>query len=229
MFGLIIGGLLLLFGAIMLWGVWDEGRKKEDVKFLPTSSIGSLLTIHSNIRDNQREALMTLFERCKISGIIDASESDEAAYERQPVLYKTRIKQKNTSGKIVQTHSNEDWQSKFWVRDDTGRMLVDPLGATIELFRPQTTETKQEIRTERALRVGQPVCIMGWLTDFHGQPIIANKGSTEGGVVNAHYVITWRSPQALIEETSSTILALKILGPISVLLGSILIALGFMF
>ncbi len=232
MWWFIVGGIFLLIGAALLFSAApDYRRQKEAIKFAPNHTIAELLTIHATIRDREPASLANLCERCTITGIIeskDAQDSPEApTSERQPVLYKTRIQHKDTKGEIVRTTEREDWTTRFWVRDDTGRILVDPLAATIELFRAQTAEDDQEIRREEALRVGQPVYILGWLTDFHGQPMVANKGITSYGAVNLEYIISWRSRQALVEEARNSWVGMLWLGPILMILGIGMIALGF--
>jgi hypothetical protein len=229
MWWFIIGGVLLLFGAILAFGAApDYRRQKEAVKFSPNHTIANLLDIHAALREREPSSLASLLEQCSISGVIESAEhADVPASEGQPVLYKTRIKHKDASGEVARTSNREDWTSRFWVRDSTGRILVDPLSATIELFRPQTFEDEQEIRTEQALRVGQPVYIVGWLCDFHGQPMITNKGASGQGIVNTNYLITWRTQQSMIEEAKYTWLSMIVAGPIFILVGALLIALGF--
>lgn len=229
MWWFISGGVLLLLGAICLfWAAPDYRRQKEAIKFLAHQTIADLLAIHATLRERSLVSLESLYERCSIAGVIERREqAPEPSSEGEPVLYKIWIEHKDASGEITRTSKRENWDTRFWVRDDTGSILVDPLSATIELFRAQTFENEQELRTEQALRVGQPVYILGWLSDFHGQPIIINKGSSGADIVNTHYVITWRSRQLMAEEARSSWLTFLWMGPILGLIGVVLIVIGF--
>jgi hypothetical protein len=229
MWWFIIGGVLLLSGSLLIFGIApDYRRQKEAIMSSPNHTIASLLDIHATLRERGPSSLASLLVRCSISGVVDGTEQTDApAHEGQAVLYKTRTQEKDASGEVVRTSKREDWTSRFWVCDHTGRILVDPLSATIELFRPQTFEDGQETRTEEALRVGQPVYIMGWLCDFHGQPMIADEGASGQGIVNIHYLITWRTQQSMVKEAKYTWQSLLWTGLILILVGILLIGFGF--
>jgi hypothetical protein len=105
----------------------------------------------------------------------------------------------------------KDQRIRFYVRDSTGRVQVDPTEADIDL---QETDQRYDDRdeptrsgrrtlgfreTERALPIGTQVYILGCAVDMFGEPTVAR----HPGDSKARFLISWRSEQELAERASS--------------------------
>jgi hypothetical protein len=84
-----------------------------------------------------------------------------------------------------ETASSDERRTRFFVRDATGRVLIDPADAELDLvdsgtrFDPAQRTTLTRTRTlghrhhEQSLAVGTSVYILGCVVDGQGQPMIA--------------------------------------------------------
>jgi hypothetical protein len=110
-----------------------------------------------------------------------------------------------------ETASNEDRRTRFYVRDATGRVLIDPEGAGIELadsgtrFDPAKRQTITRTRTlghrhnEQSLAVGTQVYILGCVVDGNGQPMIARSPKDRG----QEFIISRRGERELAGAAAS--------------------------
>ena len=91
----------------------------------------------------------------------------------------------------------------FWVRDASGRVLVDPINAELDL---EPIDARYEVvtsgygeierrtrREEKGLPLGQPVYVLGYLGERQGQPIIQRHASDR----SKKFLISYRNEQAL--------------------------------
>lgn len=102
--------------------------------------------------------------------------------------------------------------TKFWLKDDTGRVLVNPEGAAIE-----TVEILDEFRAERSrdtlgyrhvesvLPVGQTVLVVGAVSDLTGEVIIGKPVQADH-----QYIISLKDEEMLAANTSSGVRNTKI-------------------
>lgn len=96
---------------------------------------------------------------------------------------------------------------RFYLRDATGRIAVDPAGAQIELV--ETVARYEQYsglggneraiwRTERALPLGNRVYVLGYLGDDGGAPLIGHHPSEAG----RRFIISHRHEGALMARAS---------------------------
>jgi hypothetical protein len=110
-----------------------------------------------------------------------------------------------------ETASSDERRTRFFVRDATGRVLIDPEEAEIDLadsgarFDPAKTATLTRTRTlghrhsEQSLAVGTQVYILGCVVDGQGQPMIAR--SPKDG--KQKFLISRRSERELAGAAAS--------------------------
>jgi len=143
----------------------------------------------------------TLAQPCEVAGTIEADEpltaplSNSAcvAYTYQVTReYEEDVTTTDSNGKTTtetqqrsETASSDERRARFFVRDATGRVLIDPADAELDLVdsgtrfdsAQQTTLTRTRTlghrHQEQSLAVGTPVYILGCVVDGQGQPMIA--------------------------------------------------------
>jgi hypothetical protein len=123
----------------------------------------------------------------------------------------------------------------FWLRDDHGRVLVDPKSAKLDLEETGThytdaDEPPQEGRrvegyrtTEHALTVGQKVYILGCIIDLQDQPAIARHPTDS----EQTFLISWRTERDLTQRAESGGRTYQIAAIVSGIAGIVLLVLGF--
>jgi hypothetical protein len=110
-----------------------------------------------------------------------------------------------------ETASNDERRTRFFVRDATGRVLIDPADAELDLidsgtrFDPAQQTTLTRTRTlghrhqEQSLAVGTPVYILGCVVDGQGQPMIARSPKDH----KQKFIISRRSERELAASAAS--------------------------
>jgi hypothetical protein len=110
-----------------------------------------------------------------------------------------------------ETASSDERRTRFFVRDATGRILIDPADAELDLadsgtrFDPAQRTTLTRTRTlghrhqEQSLAVGTSVYILGCVVDGQGQPMIAR--SPKDG--KQKFIISRRSERELAASAAS--------------------------
>jgi hypothetical protein len=96
---------------------------------------------------------------------------------------------------------------RFYVRDSTGRIAVDPADAFIDM--PETVARyesytgaelnveRQIWREEHALPMGNRAYVLGYLANDHGEPVLMRHPVDSG----RHFIISHRDEQALLAHT----------------------------
>jgi hypothetical protein len=158
-------------------------------------------------------------QACEVTGVIecDASLSGPlsgqacAAYSHsvtweewgKPGMFDKRA---GTSSLVFHTGGTEFDDRRaptFWVRDASGRVLVDPINAELDL---QAIDSSYEVvtssngdserrtrREEQGLLLGQPVYVLGYLGERQGQAVIQRDTSD----ASKKFLISYRSERAL--------------------------------
>jgi hypothetical protein len=142
-----------------------------------------------------------LAQACEVTGTIEADAPLSAPLSKTACVaysytvtreYEEDVSTTDEHGKTTtkteqrtETVSNDDRRTRFFVRDATGRVLIDPADAEIDLadsgsrFDPAQGATLARTRTlghrhhEQSLAVGTSVYILGCVVDGQGQPMIA--------------------------------------------------------
>lgn len=193
----IISGALCLLTALIAFAVsWNEGKTASMAIHTSSIPIKSLLEIYNSVHTSVGGE--HLFEQCEIKGRIAGPDFLEGRLtKRNSVFYEYTAQRLQDDGSFVEVAA-EKQQERFWVEDETGRILVDPTNATLELPEPQVKRTPKHIYEEKGLYEGDPVYILGWLSDFHGQPIITSNGMEP-------FLITWRSESDVIRQARANV------------------------
>jgi hypothetical protein len=110
-----------------------------------------------------------------------------------------------------ETASSDDRRTRFFVRDATGRTLIDPADAELDLtdsgsrFDPAQRTALTRTRTlghrhsEQSLAVGTSVYILGCVVDGQGQPMIARSPKDH----TQKFIISRRSERELVASAAS--------------------------
>jgi len=171
-----------------------------------------------------------LAEQCEVAGVIECdapltapvSNTECVAFSRSVVReYEEDVTTKDAQGKQeskteqrTETIDSEDRRTPFWVRDDTGRVLVNPEQAEIDLVEtgnryepaPPVPDGRARTRTlgyryhEQSLAIGTHVYVLGCAVDGHGQPQIAYNPRDS----KQKFIISRRTEQELTRSAAST-------------------------
>src|SRR5215207_3792465 len=205
------GALLLLIAAFCVTAALRGEERLLAILDTPTSSALDIQAIH---RNNGAYG-----QACEVAGLIecDASLSGPlsgqacVAYSHsltweewgKPGLFDKRSGTSDLAYRSGGTEFDDRRAPTFWVRDASGRVLVDPINAELDL---QPIDSNYEVvtagygdserrtrREEKGLPLGQPVYVLGYLGERQGQPIIQRHASDS----SRKFLISYRSEQAL--------------------------------
>jgi hypothetical protein len=168
-----------------------------------------------------------LAKQCEVEGVIEAeapltaplSNTACVAYTRLVTReYEEDITSTDAAGKRTtetqrrsETVENDDRRVNFFVRDATGRVLINPEQAELDLaqtgnrFEPDQTAARARTRTighryqESALAVGTRVYVLGCVVDGQGQPLIARNPHDEA----QKFIVSRRGERELANATAS--------------------------
>ncbi|MEO7911659.1 MAG: GIDE domain-containing protein [Roseiflexaceae bacterium] len=132
-------------------------------------------------------------------------------YEEDVTTTDEHGKTKTETAQRSETASNDERRTRFYVRDATGRVLIDPTDAEIDLvdsgtrFDPTQGTTLTRTRTlghrhqEQSLAVGTQVYILGCVVDGQNQPMIARSPKDH----KQKFIISRRSERELAGAAAS--------------------------
>jgi hypothetical protein len=228
--------LFLVAGACVVFA-WRKESSLNDIADTRTSTAADLQARF------QRSQMGHTGDRVELSGILEV-EGDALIAPRSETLCAafdyTRIQEdwerrRNTMGwqmnQVIQDsrterliYRNQDRQRKqlprFYVRDNTGRVEIDPEGARFDLKETDTgfecytngTSTERRIQhLERCLPVDQQVYVLGFLRNNNGAPLIAQYPL--GG--EQRFLISYRSEAQLTGRARTHAYGLYLTGGLS--------------
>jgi E3 Ubiquitin ligase len=222
---IIFGIILLLVAAGCFLAARGQAERLRAFNGADTFTAQMLLELYNRVVPALGgEALA---QPCEVAGIIEAdtpltaplSNSACVAYSYQVTReYEEDVTTTDEHGKSTtntqqrsETASNDERRVRFFVRDATGRVLIDPADAELDLidsgtrFDPAQRTTLTRTRTlghrhrEQSLAVGTPVYILGCVVDGQGQPMIAH--SPKDG--KQKFIISRRSERELAASAAS--------------------------
>ena len=135
-----------------------------------------------------------------------------------------------------ETVENNQQRVRFYVRDSTGRVLIDPEQADLDLmettnrFEPAQPKPGERARTvgyryqEQALPIGAQVYVLGCVVDGGGQPMIARSPRN----AKQRFMISRRSERELTTAATSAAHKLYYAAGGAGAAGLVLLALGLM-
>lgn len=206
----IIGIILLVICAIMFFTRRNQQQKLFSIKRARSVTAAELTEMAGAIAEeigggNWRDYV-------KLWGQITTDEPLQSEHKQVPCVYYVstvtrEYEEKTEEGKLQrkteQVARNRQF-TKFWLKDDTGSILVNPDGAAME-----TVEIMDEFREERSeetlgyrykesvLPVGQDVLVLGAVSDVTGQVVIGQPTQADH-----QYVISLKDEEQLAIATS---------------------------
>jgi hypothetical protein len=223
---MIIFGIILLLVAAGCWfAARSQAGRLQAINATDTFTAQMLLDLYNRVIPALGgEALA---QPCEVAGTIEAdtpltaplSNSACVAYAYQVTReYEEDITTTDEHGKTTtatqqrsETASNDERRTRFFVRDATGRVLIDPTDAELDLvdsgtrFDPAQRTTLTRTRTlghrhqEQSLAVGTSVYILGCVVDGQGQPMIARSPKD----TKQKFIISRRSERELAGAAAS--------------------------
>ena len=242
---IVIGGVALgLAGLFIGLGKYQSG-KSQDIQAAQTYSAGTL----PQILDRLPPEGMPL----EVKGVIECDNPLVSPMTKKLcVAYDFKVEHRyeernlndeiRTNSEIVH-HDNR--RVNFWVRDETGRVLVLADGANFDLNQTATHfETNNnpsygfEIDlsrgsvdfqvgsgfngyqyTEQALYIGQPVYVLANLQNRQGQPVLTGRNKQR-------FLVSWRSEEALLQSSTKWKTAFYAMGGVLAVVGAGLLGYG---
>ena len=215
---ILAGSAVLLMSAVACAVI---GWRTES-RLLAIQSTATSNTIQVQDRFQQMRAGGAAFGQiCKVVGVVESNETLISPMSRQPcVVYRyTRTdedwervamgrvrRDADMRGMVLRnrfTEHDERCVKSFWVRDTTGRILVDPTQAELDLRETDQRydETlsalgKSEKRVwheEWALTIGHPIYVLGALVNYDNAPMITRHPIDRG----QRFLISYRSEKQL--------------------------------
>ena len=196
---IIFGIIFLLVSAGCFFAARGQAGRLRAIDAADTFTAQMLLDLYNRVVPTLGgEALA---QPCEVTGTIEAdaplaaplSSTACVAYTYQVTReYEEDVTTTDSQGKTTtetqqrsETITNDQRRTRFYVRDATDRVLIDPEDAEIELVDSGTrfdqaqalaatrTRTLGHRHQERSLVIGTPIYILGCVVDGHGQPMIA--------------------------------------------------------
>ena len=222
---IIFGIILLLVAAGCFFAARRQAGRLRAIDATDTFTAQMLLELYNRVIPALGgEALA---QPCEVAGPIEAdtpltaplSNSACVAYTYQVTReYEEDVATTDSHGKTTtetqqrsETVSKDERRTRFYVRDATGRVLIDPTDAELDLidsgmrFDPAQRTANARTRTlghrhqEQSLAVGTPVYILGCVVDGQGQPMIARSPKDH----KQKFIISRRSERELAGAAAS--------------------------
>jgi E3 Ubiquitin ligase len=223
---MIIAGILLLIVAASCYFIArSQSGKLEAMNATDTYTAQELRDLHSKITSSL--GADALAQPCEAEGMIECdaplttslSRTACVAYTRTVTReYEEDVTETDQQGKTqtrTECHSetveSEERHTNFWVRDATGRTLIDPEGADLDLvetsnhYDPAVSPGRGRTRTlgqrsvEQALPIGTRVYVLGCAVDQGGQPAITRSPRDS----KARFLISRKTERELAQSAAS--------------------------
>jgi hypothetical protein len=247
-----LGIIALVIAAILYFVARSQQHKSTAMSVAETMSAQSLHDLHQRIVESV--GADALQEQCEVKGVIECDEPLSApvshtlcvAYRYTATReYEERVTETDDEGKRTtrtengsETVESKDERVTFWVRDDTGRVLVNPAEADLDMqetgehYEQADAEPRHSGRyttghrfKEQALAVGAQVYVLGYAVDFQGQPTISRHPRDQ----KAKFLISWRTEQELVSIAQSASQNLNRAAVVLGVLGVVLVLVGLLF
>lgn len=242
----ILGVILLLVAAGCYFAARSQARKLRAISAADTFTARMLGDLYQQVTISLGgEALA---QPCEVAGTIEADAPLSAPtsgtacvafthlvtreYEADVTTTDAAGVKRTTTERRSETVENRQQRARFFVRDATGRVLIDPEHAELDLA--DTTDrtdpppagaparTLGYRRQERALPVGTQVYVLGCVVDGGDQPMIARSPRDS----KQKFIISRRSERELMTAASSAARTLNYVAAGSGALGLALIVIG---
>jgi hypothetical protein len=246
---MIVGGVILLIVALICFFIArSQASQLQAMNAADTYTAQLLTDFHKQVTSTL--GADALAQPCEVEGVIECDAPLTAPlsgmacvaytrtitreYEEDVTTTDAEGKSQTTTERRSETLENEDRRVNFWVRDATGRALVNPEAAELDLVetanRYETapapgfgrTRTLGQRSVEHALALGTKVYVLGCAVDLQGQPAIA-RGPRDS---KAKFLISRRSEHELAQSAASWSRNLYYAAAGSGVLGLVLLVVG---
>ena len=223
---MIVGGILLLIVAVVCYFIArSQAGKLQVMNAADTYTAQMLGDLHGRVTASL--GAEALAQPCEVEGVIESDTPLIAPLSKTACVvytyvvsreYEEDVTSTDSEGKTstrtdrsTETLESEDRRSSFWVRDATGRTLVVPEGAELDLVE---TSNRFEAAAapgygrrrdlgrrsvEQSLAVGTQVYILGCAVDHQGQPAIGRSPKDS----NATFMVSRRTERELAQSAAS--------------------------
>jgi hypothetical protein len=243
----IFGVILLVVAVVLFFVARNQAGRLHAMNAADTYTAQLLNEVHTKVTTSlDAEAFA---QPCEVEGVIEADEpltgplSNRACvgYTRTVTReYEDEVTEEDDEGKREtrmergsETVESEDQRVNFWVRDATGRVLINPEGADLDMV--ETADRYEDApsgrgrsRTlgyryvEKALLPGTKVYILGCAVDFQGQPIIAQHPKDS----NQHFFVSRKTERELAQSAAGSSRNLYYVSGALGVLGLVLLVVG---
>jgi hypothetical protein len=245
---IIVAIILLIIAVICFFVGRSQAGRLSAMNAADTYTAQLLTDIHTRVTGTL--GADALAQACEVEGVIDCdaplsgpvSGTTCVAYSYTVTReYEEDVTKKDEKGKVTtsterrsETVQSEDRRVNFWVRDATGRTLVCPDGAELDLAETGDrydaarkggagrTRTLGHKHVEQSLPVGAKVYVLGCAVDHEGRPMVGCSPRDK----NLQFIISRRSERELAKSASSTAWGFKVAAGATGALGMILLVVG---
>jgi hypothetical protein len=246
---MIVGGILLLIVAVVCYFIArSQAGKLQAMNAADTYTAQMLSDLHARVTGSLGpEALV---QPCEVEGVVESDAPLLAPLSKTACVAYTYAVTREFEEDVTSTDSegktstetqrssesleSEDRRSNFWVRDATGRALVVPESADLDLVEtanhfeaapmPGFSRRRDLGRrsVEQTLAVGTQVYILGCAVDHQGQPAIGRSPKDS----KARFMVSRRSERELTQSAASWSRNLYYVAAGSGVIGLLLVVLG---
>ena len=223
---MIFGGIILLIIAVVcfFWGRSQAGELRA-MNAADTYTAQMLADLHGRVTASL--GADALSQPCEVEGQIECDAPLTAPLSGTPCVaythtvtreYEEDVTSTDSQGKTEtraerrsETLENQQRRVNFWVRDATGRALIVPEGADLDLVEManryeaapargygRTRELGQRF-VETVLAVGTKVYVLGCAIDYQGQPAIGRSPRQP----SARFLVSRKSERELTQSAAS--------------------------
>lgn len=206
----IVGIILLVIGAVMFFTRRNQQQKLFSIKRARSVTVAELSDTAGAVASeigggNWRDYV-------KLWGQVMTEEPLRSEHKQEPCVYYVstvtrEYEEKNQDGKLERKTdqiSRHRQSTKFWLKDDTGSILVNPEGAAIDSvsimdeFRDERSGSTLGYRyAESVLPVGQDVLVVGAVSDQTKQVVVGKPVQADHD-----YLISLKDEEMLATKTS---------------------------
>jgi hypothetical protein len=245
---IIFGVILLIIAAICFFVGRGQAGKLSAMNAADTFTAQMLQDLYARVVASVGGD--ALAQPCEVTGTIETDAPLAAPISGQPCVayvytvtreYEEDVTSTDSDGKKKtetvhhsETVSTDERHARFYVRDATGRTLVDPENADLDLAeagnRYDAAQPKGHERTRtlgyrhevRALPVGAQVYVLGCVVDGAGEPTVASGPSDKG----YKFLISRRGERELADDAAKSARWFYYATAGSGAIGAVLVALG---
>jgi hypothetical protein len=219
-----VGIILVVIAAVCFFMARGQASRLQAMNAADTYTAQLLTDLHKRVTSSL--GAEALAQQCELEGVIECDAPLTAplsgtacvAYTRsvtrdyeEDVTTTNEGKTETHTERRSETLESEDRRVNFWVRDATGRALVNPDQAELDLvetadrYEPAASPGRGRTRTlghryvEHTLTPGTQVYVLGCAVDCQGQPIVARNPRDSKG----KFLVSRRSERELAQSAAA--------------------------